>query len=238
MGVCHPHHSALPPPPAPCIAHLEEWKSPHQITESGRVRWILVHVGRQQPQLCALAMHRQRHETGHGHGSAPERQPLQLAQICGDLANAITCDGNATLCTAEWGEEGAPSALTPAPDPGPNRATPSGPVRSARQCLPIWLLPVLAIERRGSSASSPGVRPGITHHGNPGPQIYTRLVRTRPPVWRSVWLLFLFGAWTVTRSSLGMLHWVAAFCGPVQPMFLLVSFLRWWSPVVDVLGLY
>ena len=34
------------------------------------------------------------------------------------------------------------------------------------------------------------------------------------------------GPWTVTRSSLRMLRRVAAFCRPLQPALLLVSFLR------------
>ena len=34
------------------------------------------------------------------------------------------------------------------------------------------------------------------------------------------------GPWTVTRSSLRMLRWVAAFCRPLRPVLLLVSFPR------------
>ena len=45
------------------------------------------------------------------------------------------------------------------------------------------------------------------------------------------------GPWTVTRSSLRMLRRVAAFCRPLRPVLLLVSFLRSRSPVVGVLGL-
>ena len=45
------------------------------------------------------------------------------------------------------------------------------------------------------------------------------------------------GRWTVTRSSLRMLRWVAAFCRPLQPVLLLVSFPRSRSPVVGVMGL-
>ena len=45
------------------------------------------------------------------------------------------------------------------------------------------------------------------------------------------------GPWTVTRSSLCMLRWVAAFCWPLRPVLLLVSFPRSQSPVVGVLGL-
>ena len=48
---------------------------------------------------------------------------------------------------------------------------------------------------------------------------------------------FFTGPWTVTRSSLRMLRWVAAFCWPLQPVLLLVSFPRSQSPVVGVLGL-
>ena len=45
------------------------------------------------------------------------------------------------------------------------------------------------------------------------------------------------GPWTVTRSSLRMLRRVAAFCRPLRPVLLLVSFLRSRSPVVGVMGL-
>ena len=38
------------------------------------------------------------------------------------------------------------------------------------------------------------------------------------------------GPWTVTRSSLRMLRWVAAFCRPLWPVLLLVSFPRSRSP--------
>ena len=45
------------------------------------------------------------------------------------------------------------------------------------------------------------------------------------------------GPWTVTRSSLRVLRRVAAFCRPLRPVLLLVSFPRSRSPVVGVLGL-
>ena len=45
---------------------------------------------------------------------------------------------------------------------------------------------------------------------------------------------FFTGPWTVTRSSLRMLHRVAAFCRPLRPVRLLVSFPRSQSPVVGV----
>ena len=48
---------------------------------------------------------------------------------------------------------------------------------------------------------------------------------------------FFTGPWTVTRSSLRMLRRVAAFCRPLRPVLLLVSFPRSQSPVVGVLGL-
>ena len=47
---------------------------------------------------------------------------------------------------------------------------------------------------------------------------------------------FFTGPWTVTRSSLRMLRRVAAFCRPLQPVLLLVSFPRLQRPVVGVLG--
>ena len=45
------------------------------------------------------------------------------------------------------------------------------------------------------------------------------------------------GPWAVTRSSLRMLRRVAAFCRPLRPVLLLVSFPHSRSPVVGVLGL-
>ena len=44
------------------------------------------------------------------------------------------------------------------------------------------------------------------------------------------------GPWTVTRSSLRMLRWGAAFCRPLRPVLLLVSFPRSRSPVIGVPG--
>ena len=40
-----------------------------------------------------------------------------------------------------------------------------------------------------------------------------------------------------TRSSLRMLRWVAAFCRPLRPVLLLVSFPHSWSPAVGMPGL-
>ena len=48
---------------------------------------------------------------------------------------------------------------------------------------------------------------------------------------------FFTGPWTVTRSSLRLLHWVAAFCRPLRPVLLLVLLPRSRSPVAGVLGL-
>ena len=48
---------------------------------------------------------------------------------------------------------------------------------------------------------------------------------------------FFTGPWTVTRSSIRMLRRVAAFCRPLRPLLLLVSFPCSRSPVVGVPGL-
>ena len=48
---------------------------------------------------------------------------------------------------------------------------------------------------------------------------------------------FFTGPWTVTRSPLRMLRRVAAFCRPLRPVLLPVSFPRSRSPVVGVPGL-
>ena len=48
---------------------------------------------------------------------------------------------------------------------------------------------------------------------------------------------FFTGPWTVTRCSLRMLRRVTAFCRPLRPVLLLVSFPRSRSPVVGVPGL-
>ena len=47
----------------------------------------------------------------------------------------------------------------------------------------------------------------------------------------------LRGPWTVTHSSLRVLRRVAAFCRPLRPVLLLVSFPRSRCPVVGVPGL-
>ena len=47
---------------------------------------------------------------------------------------------------------------------------------------------------------------------------------------------FFTGPWTVTRSSLRMLRRVAAFCRPLRPVLLLVSFPRSRSPVCWCVG--
>ena len=47
---------------------------------------------------------------------------------------------------------------------------------------------------------------------------------------------FFTGPWTVTRASLRMSRRVAAFCRPLRPVLLLVSFLRLLSPVVWCVG--
>ena len=49
---------------------------------------------------------------------------------------------------------------------------------------------------------------------------------------------FCTGPWTVTRSSLRMLHLVAAFCRPLRPVLLLAPFPCSRSPVVGVPGLF
>ena len=59
-----------------------------------------------------------------------------------------------------------------------------------------------------------------------------------PPVGHSVGCCFFTGPWTVTRSALRMLRWVAAFCRPLRPVLLPVSLPRWRSPVDGVLGLW
>ena len=47
---------------------------------------------------------------------------------------------------------------------------------------------------------------------------------------------FFTGPWTVTRFFPSHAASVAVFCRPLRPVFLLVSFSRWRSPVVGVLG--
>ena len=59
----------------------------------------------------------------------------------------------------------------------------------------------------------------------------------RPPCDIPSGCCFFTGPWTVTRSSLRMLRRVAAFCRPLRPVLLLVSFPRLRSPVVGVPGL-
>ena len=66
----------------------------------------------------------------------------------------------------------------------------------------------------------------------------TFLLASAPPKCGIPWGCCSFtGPWTVTRSSLRMLRRVAAFCRPLRPVLLLVSFPRSRSPVIGVPGL-
>ena len=56
----------------------------------------------------------------------------------------------------------------------------------------------------------------------------------RPPCDIPLGCCVFTGPWTVTRSSLRMLRRVAAFCRPLRPVLLLVSFPRSRSPVVGL----
>ena len=72
-----------------------------------------------------------------------------------------------------------------------------------------------------------------------------QLVQFCPGLWRLVAPLCdipsgccsFTGPWTVTRSSLRMLRWVAAFCRPLRPVLLLVSFACSRSTVAGAQGL-
>ena len=75
--------------------------------------------------------------------------------------------------------------------------------------------------------------------GLDGPfQAWAQHARSVPPcvTFRLV-VVPLKGPWMVPRSSLRMLRRVAAFCRPLRPVLLLVSFPRSRSPVVGVPGL-
>ena len=78
-------------------------------------------------------------------------------------------------------------------------------------------------------------RPAACRHGGGGatPPVWTRTTPP-PPCDIPSGCCFSTGPWTVTRSSLRMLRWVAAFCRPLRPVLLLASFLRSRSPVVGV----
>ena len=64
-----------------------------------------------------------------------------------------------------------------------------------------------------------------------------RLAPPPPPCDIPSGCCFFTGPWTATRSSLRMLRRVAAFCRPLRPVLLLVSFPWSRSPVVGVPGL-
>ena len=72
-----------------------------------------------------------------------------------------------------------------------------------------------------------------------GPMGTTAIAVGKPPALCDIssGCCFFPGPWTVPRSSLRMLRRVAAFCGLLRPMLLLVPFPRSRSPVVGVLGL-
>ena len=113
---------------------------------------------------------------------------------------------------------------------------------------------------RHQTASNPrsGARPLLTDHRGGGGGVIGALATSGPtppplpvglPQLREVantpcetcdipsGCCFFTGPWTVTRSSLRMLHRVAAFCRPLRSVLLLVSFPHSESPVVAVLGL-
>ena len=73
--------------------------------------------------------------------------------------------------------------------------------------------------------------------GGGGPSWRPRTRGVAPPCHIPSGCCSFTGPWTVTRSSLRMLRRVAAFCRPLRPVLLLVSFPRSRSPVVGVPGL-
>ena len=109
-------------------------------------------------------------------------------------------------------------------------------------------------QRRGRQRSSPAapdrevhaeLRPPIPSQSPDNPPL-TLAQSLAPPPCPSPWhppcdipsgCCSFTGPWTVTRSTLRMLRRVAAFCRPLRPVLLLVSFPRSRSPVVGVLGL-
>ena len=92
--------------------------------------------------------------------------------------------------------------------------------------------------RRGGSRTTTIGRGGRTRKGG-GSAARGRVRTGNPPPLCDIpsGCCFFTGPWTVTRSSLRMLRRVAAFCRPLRPVLLLVSFPRSRSPVVGVLGL-
>ena len=71
----------------------------------------------------------------------------------------------------------------------------------------------------------------------PPPMLHAILILPYPPCDSPSGCCSFTGLWTVTHSSLRTLRRVAAFCRPLRPVLLLVSFPRSRSPVVGVLGL-
>ena len=112
------------------------------------------------------------------------------------------------------------------------------PLRLSRRCV---------LERRGREQCGPRHRRRFCGAGGGGTGRRTCSGRGRrgggrwaahapPPCGMPSGCCFFTGPWTGTRSSLRMLRRVAAFCRPLRPVLLLVSFPRSRSPVVGVPG--
>ena len=102
--------------------------------------------------------------------------------------------------------------------------------------------PPCALPRRsappagGQPSGSPAARPcdALAHIA---PEAQCQAPTPPPPCNSPSGCCFFTGPWTVARSSLRMLRRVAAFCRPLPPVLLPVSFPRSRSPVVGVPGL-
>ena len=100
-----------------------------------------------------------------------------------------------------------------------------GPWGNGRRCSAHW------------RAMCVGVTPTLRPLGTPTGPLWPPPTPLHPPCDIPSGCCSFTGPWTVTRSSLRMLRRVAAFCRPLRPVLLLVSFPRLRSPVVGVLGL-
>ena len=108
--------------------------------------------------------------------------------------------------------------------------------RNLRRCVPPPTRPLLPSQCLLEDASTFRI-PRVSASLRPPPPSPSPPLQTPPLCDIPSGCGSFTGPWTVTRPPLRMLRRVAAFCRPLRPVLLLVSFPRSRSPVVGALGL-